>query len=203
MAVTRANAIWRLSLLSDGGVSKVGTWIQFSGGLAGPDGLALDIEGGVVVALPGMRCGDSIGSVSRRIGSIPAPGCLAPMSPSGDPRTGCFSLPTPRAVASCVRNSRLWVVWCIPICDPGPPRAQGMPRAAVRELQAVFWGKRSMKLTDAARVIRSKNAVRFPGVDCGQWHGGVFGGCRVLDKDRSPRLPHCPYPAGPIRTRAG
>ncbi len=34
----------------DGGVSKVGTWIQLSGGFAGPDGLAVDVEGGVVVA---------------------------------------------------------------------------------------------------------------------------------------------------------
>jgi gluconolactonase len=54
LAVTRANAIWRLPLLEDGGASKVGTWIQLTGGLAGPDGLALDVEGGLIIAHAGM-----------------------------------------------------------------------------------------------------------------------------------------------------
>lgn len=54
VAITRANAIWRLPLLADGSVSKVGTWIQLSGGLSGPDGLALDLEGGLIVAHAGM-----------------------------------------------------------------------------------------------------------------------------------------------------
>jgi gluconolactonase len=54
VAVTRANAIWRMPMMPDGGVSKVGTWIQLSGALSGPDGLALDQEGGVLVAHPGM-----------------------------------------------------------------------------------------------------------------------------------------------------
>ncbi len=53
VAVTRANAVWRLPLMSDGGVSKVGTYIQMSGGAAGPDGIALDAAGGLVVAHPG------------------------------------------------------------------------------------------------------------------------------------------------------
>jgi gluconolactonase len=56
VAVTRANAIWRIPLMSDGGVSKVGVAAQLSGGLAGPDGLALDEEGGLVIAHPGMGC---------------------------------------------------------------------------------------------------------------------------------------------------
>jgi gluconolactonase len=56
VAVTRANAIWRIPLMSDGGVSKVGVAVQLSGGLAGPDGLALDEEGGLVIAHPGMGC---------------------------------------------------------------------------------------------------------------------------------------------------
>jgi gluconolactonase len=54
IAVTRANAIWRLPLMEDGGVSKVGLFIQLSGGLAGPDGMALDDDGGLVVAHPGI-----------------------------------------------------------------------------------------------------------------------------------------------------
>lgn len=56
VAVTRANAIWRIPLMSDGGVSKVGVAAQLSGGLAGPDGLALDEEGGLIIAHPGMGC---------------------------------------------------------------------------------------------------------------------------------------------------
>jgi gluconolactonase len=51
VAVTRANAVWRVPLL-DRGVTKVGTYIQMSGGL-GPDGMAFDAEGGLVVAHPG------------------------------------------------------------------------------------------------------------------------------------------------------
>jgi gluconolactonase len=49
LAVTRANAVWRLPLRSDGSVSKVGTFVQLSGGFAGPDGMALDQEGGLLV----------------------------------------------------------------------------------------------------------------------------------------------------------
>lgn len=54
VAVTRANAIWRLPLMADATTSKVGLFIQLSGGLAGPDGLALDEEGALIVAHPGL-----------------------------------------------------------------------------------------------------------------------------------------------------
>lgn len=54
VAVTRANAVWRLPLMPDGGTSKVGTFVQFSGGLAGPDGLALDEDGGLLVCHVGI-----------------------------------------------------------------------------------------------------------------------------------------------------
>lgn len=50
VAMTRDNAVWRLPLMSDGQVSKVGRFIQLSGGLAGPDGMALDAGGGLWVA---------------------------------------------------------------------------------------------------------------------------------------------------------
>ncbi|WP_439588332.1 SMP-30/gluconolactonase/LRE family protein [Hydrogenophaga sp.] len=53
VAVTRANAIWRLPLVGNG-VSKVGVFIQMSGGHAGPDGLALDTRGQLAVAHAGM-----------------------------------------------------------------------------------------------------------------------------------------------------
>ncbi len=53
VAVTRANAIWRMPLMEDGGVVKVGTFIQLSGG-GGPDGLALDRDGGLIVTHNGL-----------------------------------------------------------------------------------------------------------------------------------------------------
>ena len=54
--VTRANAVWRVPLLPEGGIMKVGTFIQLSGGLGGPDGLAMDEAGNLVVAHLGMGC---------------------------------------------------------------------------------------------------------------------------------------------------
>lgn len=53
VAATRDNAIWRGMLLPDGGITRVGRHIQMSGG-AGPDGLALDVEGNLYVAHAGM-----------------------------------------------------------------------------------------------------------------------------------------------------
>lgn len=41
LAVTRANQIWKVTMLPDGTVMKVGAWVQMSGG-SGPDGLAID-----------------------------------------------------------------------------------------------------------------------------------------------------------------
>jgi len=49
VAVTRANAVWRVPLMADGTVAKVGNFIQLSGG-GGPDGLAVDSEGNLAVA---------------------------------------------------------------------------------------------------------------------------------------------------------
>jgi gluconolactonase len=49
VAMTNANAIWHLSLMPDGDVTSVGTFVQLSGG-GGPDGLALTEDGGLVVA---------------------------------------------------------------------------------------------------------------------------------------------------------
>lgn len=55
LAVTRDNAIWRVPLLADGGVAKVGRFIQMSGG-QGPDGLAIDAAGNLFVAHVGFGC---------------------------------------------------------------------------------------------------------------------------------------------------
>jgi gluconolactonase len=41
LAVTRANQIWKVTMLPDGTIMKVGAWVQMSGG-SGPDGLAID-----------------------------------------------------------------------------------------------------------------------------------------------------------------
>lgn len=64
VAVTRANAVWRAPLMPRGRVTKVQNFIQLSGG-GGPDGLAMDSEGGLFVAHIGMgviwgfsKCGE-------------------------------------------------------------------------------------------------------------------------------------------------
>jgi len=48
VAATRGNAIWRLPITADGNVSKVGLFFQFFGS-SGPDGLAIDEAGNIVV----------------------------------------------------------------------------------------------------------------------------------------------------------
>jgi gluconolactonase len=49
VAMTRANAVWRGPLQRDGSVSKVGAFRTFYGA-SGPDGMAMDVNGGIVVA---------------------------------------------------------------------------------------------------------------------------------------------------------
>ena len=49
VAVTRANQVWRGPILGDGTVSKVGAFRTFFG-TSGPDGMAVDAEGRLVVA---------------------------------------------------------------------------------------------------------------------------------------------------------
>ena len=53
VAATRANAIWHLPFSPDGSVARIGLHIQLSGG-RGPDGMARDDLGGLVVAHPDM-----------------------------------------------------------------------------------------------------------------------------------------------------
>lgn len=52
VAATRANSVWRALLLEDGSLTRVGNYIQMSGG-SGPDGLALDQEGNLYIAHAG------------------------------------------------------------------------------------------------------------------------------------------------------
>ncbi len=53
VAVTRGNCVWRMPLLADGGVSKAGQFFT-SYGPSGPDGLAMDASGRLLIANPGL-----------------------------------------------------------------------------------------------------------------------------------------------------
>ena len=53
LAVTRGNQVWRVPLLPDGSVSKVSAFFT-SHGPSGPDGLAVDEAGRLIVANPGL-----------------------------------------------------------------------------------------------------------------------------------------------------
>ncbi len=55
VAATRGNGIWRIPVLPSGATAKVGLFIQLSGG-GGPDGIALDNKGGLLVAHIGLGC---------------------------------------------------------------------------------------------------------------------------------------------------
>ncbi len=55
VAATRGNCVWRIPLLADGSVSKVGQFFT-SYGPSGPDGLAMDGSGRLLVANPGLAC---------------------------------------------------------------------------------------------------------------------------------------------------
>ena len=49
VAITRSQQIWRLPLMAGGTPSKTGVAIQLSGGHAGPDGIEMDAEDGLIV----------------------------------------------------------------------------------------------------------------------------------------------------------
>lgn len=53
VAVTRGNCVWRVPLMEDGGTAKVGQFFT-SHGPSGPDGLAVDESGRLLVANPGL-----------------------------------------------------------------------------------------------------------------------------------------------------
>lgn len=53
VAATRGNCVWRAPIMDDGTLSKVGLFVQLSGGI-GPDGLAMDENDGLVVAHAGL-----------------------------------------------------------------------------------------------------------------------------------------------------
>jgi gluconolactonase len=53
VAVTRANQVWRVPLLASGLTVKVGVFAHLHGGTSGPDGLALDADGCLLIAHAG------------------------------------------------------------------------------------------------------------------------------------------------------
>lgn len=54
VAATRGNNVWRVPLMPDGTVSKVGIFVQLSGSLGGPDGMAMDLDDNLVIAHAGL-----------------------------------------------------------------------------------------------------------------------------------------------------
>jgi gluconolactonase len=54
VGVTRSQQIWRLPLMENGSISKTGVAIQLSGGVAGPDGIEMDAENGLLVCQLGV-----------------------------------------------------------------------------------------------------------------------------------------------------
>jgi gluconolactonase len=56
VAATRGNSVWRLPGVQEGSTTKVGIFVQLSGGPGGPDGLALDEAGNLAVAHFGLGC---------------------------------------------------------------------------------------------------------------------------------------------------
>jgi len=54
VAATRSQQIWRLPLMADGSISKTGVAVQLSGGAAGPDGIEMDAENGLLVCQLGV-----------------------------------------------------------------------------------------------------------------------------------------------------
>ncbi|MDB5416101.1 MAG: SMP-30/Gluconolaconase/LRE domain protein [Rubritepida sp.] len=55
VAMTRDNAVWRVPLLPDGSTSKVGRFASFHG-TSGPDGMAMDSKGRLMVAHASLGC---------------------------------------------------------------------------------------------------------------------------------------------------
>ena len=56
MGLTRACQIWRMPLTRDGVTGKVNVFAHAPGGTSGPDGVAVDEDGGVAFANPGHGC---------------------------------------------------------------------------------------------------------------------------------------------------
>lgn len=72
IAVTFGPQVWRCAILADGSVDRLGAFQTFSGGYSGPDGLAMDRDGGLAVAhnrLGTVWLFDPLGEPTHRIRS--------------------------------------------------------------------------------------------------------------------------------------
>jgi gluconolactonase len=82
LAVTRANAVWKVPIMPDGRISKVGHFVQLSGGTSGPDGLAMDEDENLIV------CHNGFGAVWQFSAVVGEP-LLRINSPCGIYTTNC------------------------------------------------------------------------------------------------------------------
>src|SRR3712207_1204915 len=94
VAVTRANQIWRVPLPASGLITKVGIFAHLHGGPGGPDGLALDAEGNLLV------CHTGFGSVWR----------LSPMAEPLDRIVSCAGMGTRSEEHTSELQSRQYLV---------------------------------------------------------------------------------------------
>lgn len=100
LAVTRANAVWRVALLRSGRVAKVGTFIQLSGG-SGPDGMAIDEQGNLAVAHAGLGSVWRFSAQGEPLQRIRCPtGRMSTNLAYGGPVGSICSSPNRRAAAS-------------------------------------------------------------------------------------------------------
>lgn len=83
--VTRDNAVWRLPFWGSGMPYKVGAFIRLSGGV-GPDGLAVDSEGGLAIAHIGLGCVWLFNAYGEPTARIVAPAGRAVTNVAFDPR---------------------------------------------------------------------------------------------------------------------
>lgn len=90
VAVTRANQVWRIPLQGDGAVTKAGIFVHLHGGPGGPDGLAWDGAGNLLVAHTG------VGIVWR-------------LSPQAIPTLAITSCAGPNTTNLCVRDGEVFV----------------------------------------------------------------------------------------------
>lgn len=120
LAATRANAVWRVPLMPDGTVAKVGTFVQLSGG-TGPDGLALDCDGGLLIAHTGFGCvwvTDRKGELIRRINS-----CV-------DLHTTNLAFGGPHRTQLFITESGSGSLLCVDLPTAGEPMFGGQPSLA-------------------------------------------------------------------------
>lgn len=69
VAMTRDNAIWRMPLLPDGSVGKVGRFASFHG-VSGPDGVVMDRRGNLLIAHASLRAVLVVGTQGEPLAKI-------------------------------------------------------------------------------------------------------------------------------------